>query len=138
MMKFHFSIMLLLITLTVNMAYSESQSSSNSELPWHRRPPLPSEPCINRTIYENWGAVSETMCNLDSEYSKAVDFVCRLRRKKDLSFLDTETSYKPEPRYTLGYISRQTEDGMPLGYSCTVLDENLETSAVVRCCKPEE
>ena len=124
--------MLLLITLTVNTAYSESQSSSNSELPWHRRPPLPSEPCINLTYHENWGAVSKAWCNLDSEYSKAVDFVCVVRRKKDLSFVEIETSYKPKPRYTLGYISEGEVA------TCKVIDENFETHADVRCCKPEE
>ena len=129
-MKFHFSIMLLLITLTVNTAYSESQSSSNSELPWHRRPPLPSESCINRT-WLDWGAVSEANC-ADSWYSKAVDFVCVVRRKKDLSFVEIETSYKPKPRYTLGYISEGEVA------TCKVIDENFETHADVRCCKPEE
>jgi len=137
-MKLTFSIMLLLIPLTVNTAYSESQSSSNSELPWHRRPPLPSESCSNQSIRDNWGAVSEAICNLDHEHSKAVDFVCVVRRKKDRSFVEIETSYKPEPRYTLGYISRQLGDGMPWGYSCKVLDENFETNAIVRCCNPEE
>ena len=136
-MKLTFSIMLLLIPLTVNTAYSESQSSSNSDLPWYNRPPSPDESCYNSTFL-SWRAVSKASCHRDYEHFKAVDVACMVRRKKDLSSVETESSYKPEPRYTLGYISRQLGDGMPWGYSCKVLDENFETTTDVRCCNPEE
>jgi len=130
-MKLTFSIMLLLIPLTVNTAYSESQSSSNSDLPWYNRPPSPDESCYNSTFL-SWRAVSKASCHRDYEHFKAVDVACMVRRKKDLSSVETEASYKPEPRYTLGYISGRGEA------TCKVLDENFETNAIVRCCNPEE
>jgi len=130
-MKLTFSIMLLLIPLTVNTAYSESQSSSNSDLPWYNRPPSPDESCYNSTFL-SWRAVSKASCHRDYEHFKAVDVACMVRRKKDLSSVETEASYNPEPRYTLGYISGRGEA------TCKVLDENFETNAIVRCCNPEE